>query len=124
MTQERTKKLSGSHTRVLRIDFDLYTEGDAAFKAEMIDQMIKGVAALQQSAISAMRSNERQLLAGARHRAAFTLAIINDVELDQAIEKLKAEMQNGECRSGEVVISLCDEIIAALKKEGNSETPF
>lgn len=82
-----------ANLRPLRIDFDLHTDGDAVFKAELIQLLIENIAELRQSLDSAISSGDTQTFLKACHKVYTAVAMLNDPEFQQVVDKIRSTMR-------------------------------
>jgi hypothetical protein len=111
-----TAKISGnSPVRILLIDFNAYTDGDAEFKAELIVLMIDNLMELQETLQRAVKNNDIKLYHSVCHKIKATIDMIADPELTQTIADLKVALTD----ATKVVLleNICAEIIASLRRE-------
>ena len=104
--------------RPLFIDFDLYTDGDADFKKELITLMIENLRELQK----VKQQNDHSLFLKACHKVKSTLNILNDNALNAVVNDLsEAAVKNEQGKQEHVaqLHALCEEIVRSLEQEGN-----
>jgi hypothetical protein len=103
-----------SARRPLFIDFDAYTDGDPEFKKEITDLMIDNLQEMQQVLGDAIRQNDVVLFQRVCHKIKATLDMLEDRELLDLVQLLKADITNADQASnldricGEIIISLHD----------------
>jgi CheY-like chemotaxis protein len=90
ITRYTMKDASGDRAmRPLFIDFDLYTDGDAAFKLEFTQLMIDNLQELQQSIQQSLRSKNGELFSLKYHKVAATIEMLSDAELTEGLDILR-----------------------------------
>jgi hypothetical protein len=101
--------------RPLFIDFDIYTDGDAEFKKELIVLMIDNLMELQSTTRLAAQNNDSTLYLRVCHKVKATLEMLADVELLTTIDQLKVMMTD----TARIALleRLCTDIIASLRQE-------
>lgn len=82
----------GMVKRPLSIDFEAYAENDPEFKKELITSMIDNLQELQQCYESAVASRNTQLFSKSCHKVKTTLIMLQDAQLDAAIELLQKDV--------------------------------
>ena len=83
---------AGDH-RPLKIDFDLHTDGDAVFKAELIQLLMENVVELRQSLEMAISKNEPTTFLKTCHKVYTAVAMLNDTEFTQVVDKIRNMMR-------------------------------
>ncbi len=112
MKQELNKAGVTPDSKLLNIDFDLHTDGDAEFKIELIDLMINNVRELQWS----LRINT-EVFRKVCHKVKSTVIILNCEVLNGLIDELKSEdMENRWSKTNSLSV-LCEDIVSQLEKE-------
>ena len=90
ITRYTMKDASGDRAmRPLFIDFDLYTDGDPAFKLEFTQLMIDNLQELQQSIRQSLGSNNGELFCLKYHKVASTIEMLSDVELTESLDAIR-----------------------------------
>lgn len=90
ITRYTMKDASGDQAmRPLFIDFELYTDGDDAFKLEFTQLMIDNLRELEESIQQSLRSNNGGLFSLKYHKVASTIEMLNDVELTESLDALR-----------------------------------
>jgi CheY-like chemotaxis protein len=79
--------------RPLRVDFDLHTDGDPVFKAELIQLLMENVTELQQALETAISNSDTQTFLKACHKVYTAVSMLNDPELTQVVDKLRNAMR-------------------------------
>lgn len=107
----------------LAIDFDLHTEGDPAFKSELIRLLSENISELQQSLSRTLHEHHTGAFQKTCHKVSTTLQILNNKDLNDVVQDLKDEMKpaNNTPAKEKVTLfnSLCDYITKALQSEGS-----
>lgn len=105
--------------RRLSIDFNLYTEGDEAFKHELILVMISNIYELMQALQKGVELNDMGLFRKAYDKVHPTLLIIDDKEFMGVIHQLKFETLPSDKRNTNIslFIKICESIIKSLEEE-------
>lgn len=75
--------------RPLHIDFDVYTEGDDAFKEELGMAILKNMEEFRQTLPDAIQQGNPQLFLQGCHKVKVSLSMLADQEFDEIIEKLQ-----------------------------------
>lgn len=101
-----------SARRPLFIDFDAYTDGDPEFKKEITDLMIDNLQEMQQVLGDSIRQNDVVLFQRVCHKIKATLDMLEDRELLDIVQLLKADITNAEQASN--LDRICSEIIISL----------
>ncbi len=111
----------GKSTRTLSIDFDFYTEGDHAFKQELILLMISNIHELLQSLQHAIEFSDMKIFRKVHHKVQPTLANINDNELGDVMAQLKTESVPPDNTEKKVSLfnKVCAELISSLEQACN-----
>jgi CheY-like chemotaxis protein len=90
ITRYTMKDASGDRAmRPLFIDFELYTDGDDAFKVEFTQLMIDNLHELKESIQQSLRSNNGELFSLKYHKVASTIEMLNDAELTEGLDALR-----------------------------------
>ena len=79
--------------RPLKIDFDLHTDGDPVFKAELIQLLMENIAELRQSLQTAIGNGDTQTFLKTCHKVYTAVAMINDPEFTQVVDKIRNTMR-------------------------------
>jgi hypothetical protein len=103
--------------KTLVIDFDLYTDGDPAFKSELILMMMDNVNELLQSLETSKKENNHDLFRKVCHKVMSTLSIIDDRDLLSIMEKLKDPSQPDTNENAAIFKGLCHDILENLSGE-------
>lgn len=105
--------------RPLFINFDLYTDGDADFKKELIYLMIDNLKEVQSSLVEATQKNKLDIFEKTCHKIKPTLSMLEDNELMASIEVIKSHFANNEEKTSWVAsfTTACNQIIKSLEKE-------
>jgi hypothetical protein len=110
--------LHSSANRPLFINFDLYTDGDADFKKELIYLMIDNLKEVQSSLVEATKKNKLEIFEKACHKIKPTLSMLDDNELLEVIQLIKSKFANEQ--NEELIANFtmaCMQIIVSLEKE-------
>lgn len=106
---------------VISIDIDEHTDGDPAFKYELLCLLIENIQELKQSLQQTLSENEPQHFLRTCHKIAASLEILNNREFNEIIETLKDHcMDNAAADINEKAkrfYGFCDRIIISLKDE-------
>ena len=110
-----TSKSETMLERALFIDFNLYAENDPDFKEELIELMIENLRELQQAYARSVEQLDPELFRKACHKVNTTLTMLEDRDLNAAVEDLK----NPEVDKSRVHVfnKLTDAIITGLSAE-------
>jgi len=84
---------AGNH-RPLKIDFDLHTDGDPVFKAELVELLMENIAELRQSLDAAIKQNDPQAFLKTCHKVYTAIAMLNDADLSYVVDKIRNVMRN------------------------------
>lgn len=104
--------------RPLFVDFELYAEGDAEFKKELITHMISNLAELKQELQVAISQNDLKIFRVACHKYHTTVSMLADPGLDAAIESIKEGISGPDAEEKiERFNFLCMVITKSLEKE-------
>lgn len=112
--------LQSTTNRPLFIDFDQYTDGDVAFKKELIVLMIDNLKEIQAALKEATQKNALDIFEKTCHKIKPTLSMLEDKNFNDTIQGVKEEFSNGSKKEQQVNIfnSMCHQIIKSLEKEG------
>ncbi|HEX8060420.1 MAG TPA: response regulator [Cyclobacteriaceae bacterium] len=66
--------------RQLRIDFDLHTDGDRVFKAELIQLLTENITELRQALNTAIKDKDTQIYLKTCHKVSTAVSMLNDPE--------------------------------------------
>jgi CheY-like chemotaxis protein len=90
ITRYTMKDASGdpADMRPLFIDFDLYTDGDDAFKLEFTQLMIDNLYELQEGIQDSLRLNDGKPFSLKYHKVAATIEMLSDAELTEHLNML------------------------------------
>ncbi|MEI9918126.1 MAG: response regulator [Bacteroidota bacterium] len=83
-----------SSYRTLKIDFDLHTDGDPVFKAELIQLLIENITELRQSLEAAIGKNDTQVFLKTCHKVYTAIAMLNDPEFTHVVDKIRNTMRS------------------------------
>jgi CheY-like chemotaxis protein len=117
---------------VVSINIDQHTDGDPAFKSELLCLIKENINELKQSLQHTLSVNEPQGFLKTCHKIAASLEILNNYEFTKIIESLKAHYKDNTDinidEKAKLFYSFCDRIITALrdevvKCEDSSKTP-
>lgn len=113
--------LTTDAVRPLKIDFAVHTGGDPAFKIELMHLLADNLRELKQAAKTLDADTDSAPFFATTHKVNSAITILNDSELDSAVQTLKQHLKAGE-RSAlkENITWLCgiiDEITSALDHE-------
>jgi CheY-like chemotaxis protein len=111
--------------RKLNIDFDMYTDGDAGFKAELASLVVKNMYELEESILITYNENNTEHLYRILHKMKPTLAMLNDSEHAEVLGLLK-EMNPTDTAYPEIISKfniINRQIISALEEESRAGTP-
>ena len=84
---------SDNSCRPLRIDFDLHTDGDQVFKAELIRLLIENIAELRQALDVAIKNKDTQVYLKACHKVYTAMSMLNDPDFAHAVDKIRNTMR-------------------------------
>jgi CheY-like chemotaxis protein len=82
-----------SNQRPLRIDFALHTDGDAVFKAELIQLLMENITELRQALSVAIKKSDTQIYLKACHKVYTAIAMLNDPEFTHVVDKIRNTMR-------------------------------
>ena len=107
-----------SGDRPLFIDFNLYTDGDADFKKELITHMIDNLQELQKALQTAHQQNTPDLFVKTSHKVKPTLSMLDDKDLLETTHMLSEEFSNSLVRQNGIIRfnTICAGIIKSLEK--------
>jgi aminopeptidase-like protein len=106
-----------NHNRPLKIDFEFYTDGDDAFKVELVTLLISNLRELQQSLHSAREKNDNIIFQTASHKVKPSLSMLNDEEFTTLVDDMKETMFDQDKYQSFNRVS--ENIITSLEKELN-----
>ena len=117
--QNKIDKYISARNRPLFINFNLYTDGDADFKKELISLLIDNVRELQQSLLSTAQ-NASNFFLGVLHKVTSTVGMLCDKEFSEMLEEIKMMCTSGQ--TGELFHTkvnrfnnLCDQVVESLR---------
>ncbi len=90
--QSASPAVTGDH-RPLKIDFDLHTDGDPVFKAELAQLLAENLAELRQSLDSALRHNDPPSFLKTCHKVYTAIVMLNERELTDAVDRIRNAMR-------------------------------
>jgi CheY-like chemotaxis protein len=110
--------------RPLKIKFELYADGDADFKTELVLLMISNLRELEFASYKAYYTGDARLFQTITHKVKSTLILLDDQEFTCAVDDLKYTFTTGEKTPGlQQKINkfnyLAESIIKTLDKEMN-----
>ena len=79
--------------RPLLIDFDLHTDGDAVFKAELIQLLIENLTELRLALDNSIKQNDTQLFLKTCHKVYTAISMLADPELTQVVDRIRNRMR-------------------------------
>jgi CheY-like chemotaxis protein len=79
--------------RQLRIDFDLHTDGDAVFKAELIQLLMENITELRQALDAAITKSDTQVFLKTCHKVYTAISMLNDPEFTHVVDKIRNTMR-------------------------------
>lgn len=85
---------SPNNLRPLKIDFDLHTDGDPVFKAELVQLLVENIAELRQALSAALISKDTQTFLKACHKVYTAVSMLNDSEFTTVVDKIRNTMRN------------------------------
>lgn len=99
MTYTRTPETTSNtqppgNNRPLKIDFDLHTDGDPVFKAELVQLLMENVTELRQSLDTAIKQNDPQAFLKTCHKVYTAISMLNDADLTYIVDKIRSIMRN------------------------------
>ena len=108
-----------SSNRPLKIDFELYTDGDPEFKQELVVLMIDNLIELKQSLKIDHVLQDLEGFRKVSHKIKPTLSMLDDQEFTDTIELLKDTTIEASQRKDAAVLlhKICDAIIKSLKAD-------
>jgi CheY-like chemotaxis protein len=80
--------------RPLKIDFNLHTDGDPVFKAELVQLLMENLAELRQATTTAIKQNDPQSFLKTCHKVYTAISMLNDPELTHIVDKIRNMMRN------------------------------
>jgi response regulator RpfG family c-di-GMP phosphodiesterase len=87
--QSKITKYIHASRRPLFVNFDLYTQGDADYKKELISLLIDNLDELQRSISNASSQDGLKTLNHVFHKIKIAISILNDPELTRVLEEVK-----------------------------------
>jgi hypothetical protein len=101
--------------RTLFADFDLHTEGDSAFKNELIILMIANVLELQRAVDFSLGAFDELRFASVCHKVLTTMRILNDRDFTGMVDEIRRDGKN--THNLLRFDSLCAQVISSLQAE-------
>jgi predicted component of type VI protein secretion system len=113
---------SQNNLRRVQINFDLYIDSDdAAFKLELVLLMISNLEELKEASRKAWANRDMAAYNTSTHKTKSTVTLLDDVELNQAIEDVRIKLAEGtdfsQSNSLTRLHELCDSIRSSLEYE-------
>ena len=113
---------SQNNLRRVQINFDLYIDSDdAAFKLELVLLMISNLEELKEASRKAWANRDMAAYSTSTHKTKSTVTLLDDVELNQAIEDVRIKLAEGidfsQSDSLTRLHELCDSIRSSLEFE-------
>lgn len=84
-----TSSASSKNLRPLKIDFDLHTDGDPVFKAELVQLLIENITELREALSAAMQSKDTQTFLKTCHKVYTAVSMLDDVEFTTVVDKIR-----------------------------------
>lgn len=110
--------LKTSRNRELVIDFDLYTDGDMAFKQELISLMVNNLKELEASLVHCLEQHTVDIFRKTAHKVKPTISMLSDHALIEAIAALEVpDAGTIDPQKANRVQVLCNDIIKSLENE-------
>ena len=79
--------------RPLLIDFDLHTDGDPVFKAELIQLLTENLTELCQALDTSIKNSDAEVYLKTVHKVYTAISMLNDPELTQTVDKIRNAMR-------------------------------
>ncbi len=79
--------------RPLKIDFNLHTDGDPVFKAELIQLLIENITELRQALETSLSQKDTQIFLKACHKVYTAVSMLNDIEFTTVVDKVRSTMR-------------------------------
>jgi CheY-like chemotaxis protein len=115
------KKGHSDESMSLSINFDLYTEGDPAFKQELVSLLIENISELKQSLEVAVQENNPPEFFKTCHKASTAIKILNNKDLMEVVEVIEDQFKNrlSSLLHEKVMLfnNLSDYLLKALQRE-------
>jgi CheY-like chemotaxis protein len=109
----------------LTINFDLHTDGDPAFKRDLLILLIDNIRELKQSLQTSLKTNNAEAFLKACNKVSTSIDILNSRDLMETIKSLRAHFMNQAVVSLKEKITLfdnlCDYLVRALQNEIRQE---
>lgn len=119
---------SGNH-RPLKIDFDLHTDGDPVFKAELIQLLMENIAELKQSLEVSIKQGDPTLFLKTCHKVYTAISMLDDPELTLIVDKIRNTMRQPITSTDKdlladanILNTLADSVSKSLEIELNKKT--
>ena len=108
---------SGDQKTTQAINIDQYTDGDEAFKRELLLLMEDNLKEVQDAALAAMQTNTLEIFTKACHKIKPTLSMLDDSSLTESVDAVKAEFFNEEKKEKTICnfIFICNDFITRLR---------
>lgn len=108
--------------RALRIDFDLYAEGDEEFKKELMSMIIKNIQEFKEAFTRTFDQGMPEIFLRAAHKVKVCVSMLNDKEFARTIKEIErdiiANLKWNHCIDRRNHFNhLCDAIILGLENE-------
>ena len=113
----------GLSPRPLYLNYELYTDGDAAFKGELSAMMIENIQELRQSLHDAISQQQPDIFQKACHKTKVALHMLEDQEFTDTTEEIKSKLHHldktGNSFSEQIALfdALSDAVIYSLELE-------
>lgn len=82
-----------NNRRPLKIDFDLHTDGDPVFKAELIQLLVENITELREALAEAIKRSDTQIYLKACHKVYTAISMLNDPEFTHVVDNLRNTMR-------------------------------
>lgn len=79
--------------RPLKIDFDLHTDGDPVFKAELIQLLVENITELREALAETIKRSDKQIYLKACHKVYTAISMLNDPEFTHVVDNLRNTMR-------------------------------
>ena len=82
-----------NNRRPLKIDFDLHTDGDPVFKAELIQLLVENITELREALAETIKRSDKQIYLKACHKVYTAISMLNDPEFTHVVDNLRNTMR-------------------------------
>jgi len=102
--------------RPLKIDFNLHTDGDPVFKAELIQLLMENITELRQALNAAIKDKDTQVYLKTCHKVYTAVSMLNDPEFTHVVDKIRNTMRQSIINANDTSLLADAKILDTLGK--------